>query len=313
MNIKEIAKLAGYSVTTVSRVINNHPYVADEKRRKIKAVMKEVGYVPNNTARALSIGKSKNIGIVVPYSNYPYFDKIVGGVVEAAFIQDYKVTLLPTNYNQATEEGYFKELQAKSFDGLIVTSKCNSFEVIEQYQTRGNIVCCENTDTVNLSSVSLNREVALTEALRALQRQGYERVAIAVNRNEQESATTRAMFSSYRSVFQTLPPELVYRRCSTRADGAAAIRHFNTSAIEIDALFLNDDAIAVGAYQELVRTNQTHIKLVGQGNELTSELLKMATIDHQLTMIGKEAFRLLFLNKITKTTLQSVYIERGEI
>lgn len=57
-NIRDIARLTGYSVSTVSRVINNNPYVSEEKRRKILAVMKEVNYIPNYTARALSVGKT---------------------------------------------------------------------------------------------------------------------------------------------------------------------------------------------------------------------------------------------------------------
>lgn len=66
-NIRDIARLTGYSVSTVSRVINNNPYVSEEKRRKILAVMEEVNYIPNYTARALSVGKTKNIGVILPF------------------------------------------------------------------------------------------------------------------------------------------------------------------------------------------------------------------------------------------------------
>ena len=102
-NIRDIAKLTGYSVSTISRVINGHPYVDEEKRKEILAVMKEVDYIPNANARQLSYGKTKSIGVILPYTNHPYFDQLISGIIEAAFDYDYKVTLLPTGYQKEKE------------------------------------------------------------------------------------------------------------------------------------------------------------------------------------------------------------------
>ena len=71
-NIRDIAKMTGYSVSTVSRVINNHPYVDEKKREQILAVMKELNYVPNRSAQNLSYGKTKNIGVILPFINHAY-------------------------------------------------------------------------------------------------------------------------------------------------------------------------------------------------------------------------------------------------
>ena len=81
-NIRDIAKLTGYSVSTISRVINGHPYVDEEKRKEILAVMKEVDYIPNANARQLSYGKTKSIGVILPYTNHPYFDQLISGIIE---------------------------------------------------------------------------------------------------------------------------------------------------------------------------------------------------------------------------------------
>lgn len=112
-NIRDIAKLTGYSVSTISRVINGHPYVDEEKRKEILAVMKEVDYIPNANARQLSYGKTKSIGVILPYTNHPYFDQLISGIIEAAFDYDYKVTLLPTGYHKEKSEGILKNLQLK--------------------------------------------------------------------------------------------------------------------------------------------------------------------------------------------------------
>ena len=118
-NIRDIAKLTGYSVSTISRVINGHPYVDEEKRKEILAVMKEVDYIPNAKARQLSYGKTKSIGVILPYTNHPYFDQLISGIIEEAFDYDYKVTLLPTGYQKEKERSYLEEFAAKAFDHLI--------------------------------------------------------------------------------------------------------------------------------------------------------------------------------------------------
>lgn len=104
--IRDIARMTGYSITTVSRVINGHPYVEEQKRQTILAMMKELNYKPNKIAQKLSSGKTFNVGVIVPFVNHPFFDRILNGIMEEAFAQQYKVTLLPTNFDKALEKDY---------------------------------------------------------------------------------------------------------------------------------------------------------------------------------------------------------------
>lgn len=103
-NIRDIAKITGYSVSTISRVINNHPYVDDEKRAKVLEVMAELNYVPNRSAQNLSYGKTKNIGVIIPFVNHAYYDQMLSGIMNAAFEHGYRISLLPTNYDQKLEK-----------------------------------------------------------------------------------------------------------------------------------------------------------------------------------------------------------------
>lgn len=153
-NIRDIAKLTGYSVSTISRVINGHPYVDEEKRKEILAVMKEVDYIPNANARQLSYGKTKSIGVILPYTNHPYFDQLISGIIEAAFDYDYKVTLLPTGYQKEKERRYLEEFAAKAFDGLIITSRANTLDDLLAYQKYGPLVFVKKSRE-NRQAVSL--------------------------------------------------------------------------------------------------------------------------------------------------------------
>ncbi len=83
--IRDIAKITGFSVTTVSRVINGHPYVDEQKRAAILAVMEELDYKPNKIAQKLSSGKTYNIGVIVPFVNHAFFDGILNGIMGKGF------------------------------------------------------------------------------------------------------------------------------------------------------------------------------------------------------------------------------------
>lgn len=77
MNIKDIAKLAGVGVSTVSRVLNNHPDVKDSTREKVLQVVKENKYIPNNSARILKQINTKNIGVLVKGMFNPFFSEMI--------------------------------------------------------------------------------------------------------------------------------------------------------------------------------------------------------------------------------------------
>src|SRR5690606_34576394 len=97
------AKMAGVSVTTVSRVLNNHPYVSEEKRAAVLQAMERVNYQRNINAVHLSTGKTLLIGVAVPFTNHPYFGLLVEGIANEAIKNNYKLVLFQTNYEKDRE------------------------------------------------------------------------------------------------------------------------------------------------------------------------------------------------------------------
>ena len=77
MNIRDIAKLAGVGVSTVSRVINNHPDVKESTREKVLEIIKDSNYIPNNSARILKQNNTKNIGVLVKGVFNPLFSEMI--------------------------------------------------------------------------------------------------------------------------------------------------------------------------------------------------------------------------------------------
>ena len=83
-NIRDIAKLANVSVTTVSRVLNNHPYVKEDKRKAVWEAVEQLDYQQNINAVHLSKGKTSVMGVVLPYIKQPYFRRLLEGIADAA-------------------------------------------------------------------------------------------------------------------------------------------------------------------------------------------------------------------------------------
>ena len=95
-NINDIAKRAGVSVSTVSRVLNQHPYVSESKGAR---VIDEMDYTPNRSAVDLIRKETRSIGVIMPYNNNQAFDQLLHGVLNRSVERDYSVMVLPTKYD----------------------------------------------------------------------------------------------------------------------------------------------------------------------------------------------------------------------
>lgn len=91
--IKDIARLSGYSVTTVSRALNNHPDINEETKKKIMDVVKETGFVPNTAAINLKKRKANNIALLVKGMTNPFLNRMISVLEEALQLKDYTVIL----------------------------------------------------------------------------------------------------------------------------------------------------------------------------------------------------------------------------
>lgn len=304
-NIRDIAKRTGYSVSTVSRVINQHPYVDEAKRTEILKVIKELNYVPNANARQLSSGKTKNIGVILPYTNHPYFDQLLSGIIEVAFSEGYKVTLLPTNYQIKREQQYLEEFAAKAFDGLIITSRANPLELLLDYQRYGPIVFCEKIEDLEVMSVYIDRKQSITDGLSFLKDQGVKRLGVALGRTGRMSYNSKITLKLCKEIFPDFNEADVYWQCIDTEHGEMAGEFFKERGI--DGIFTNSDTVAAGILQSYKKQK---IPIVGRENMLISELLNFSTIDHHLKQCGETAFRLFLNDTVEQVKIPYTFIQR---
>lgn len=118
-NIKDVAKKAGVGIATVSRVINNSGYVKKETREKIEEVIYEIGYVPNEIARSMTMQKTKIVAFVLPHSNHIFFSDLLYFVEKELYAHGYKLMVCNSGSNKEKELDYIAMLKNQRVDGLI--------------------------------------------------------------------------------------------------------------------------------------------------------------------------------------------------
>jgi LacI family transcriptional regulator, galactose operon repressor len=123
--IKSIAALAGVSPATVSLTLKDDPRVADKTKAKVRALVEELGYIPNNFGRALQANKSSLIGLISPSVNRSYFNEILQGSGERASERDYGLLVAIPSVGHEEEIKQLRIFQGKRVDGIIV-SGCHS-------------------------------------------------------------------------------------------------------------------------------------------------------------------------------------------
>ncbi|OZB98517.1 LacI family DNA-binding transcriptional regulator [Paenibacillus sp. XY044] len=293
-NIHEIARRAGVSVSTVSRVLNQHPYVSDEKRAAVQRAIDELDYTPNRNAVDLIRGRTRNIGVIIPYNNNPAFDRMLSGVLNRSVEEDYTVTVLPTRYDPGKEIEYLTMLKNKLLDGMIITSRANDWPSIIPFTGYGHIVACEYTEFEEIGCAYIDRYAATLEVFRFLKNNGHADVAFTTARGD-ASISTRLTMQAYRDVFGEIPPGRCIEGCTTMVDGIEAACQIVEGKERPTAVYANGDEVAAGIHQYVLSAGlriPDDIVIVGQENQPIGQVLQLTTVDHQLFRVGEEAFGL---------------------
>ncbi len=120
--LKDVAREAGLSVGTVSRVLNNRGYISEETRSRVQEAMERLNYHPNEMARSLSKQRSTTIGVIVPSISHPYFAKVLSCLERIAHEKNYQILLFCSQGKTSREEEYVQVCCSNRVAGLILCS-----------------------------------------------------------------------------------------------------------------------------------------------------------------------------------------------
>jgi len=167
--IKDVAKAAGVGVGTVSRVINDSGYVAEETREKVKKAMEELNYTPNELARNLYHKKTGIIAVLVPDISHPFFSQFVKCVEMELYDRGYKTMIGDTSKENNCESEYLQLLKRQVVDGVI--TGVHTLKIEEYLSIDRPIIALDRYIGENIPVVSVNHKtggyLAAEELLRA--------------------------------------------------------------------------------------------------------------------------------------------------
>jgi LacI family repressor for deo operon, udp, cdd, tsx, nupC, and nupG len=182
-NIYEVARRAGVSTATVSRVLSQPDVVAPDTRRRVMAAVERLGYTPNASATNLRTLRTRKLLVTVPDISNPFFSLILQGIEDTAQRAGYSVLLGDTQHDEQREERYALMLRRKEADGLIFLGHRVPEEAAALVRTlppgRAPIVNgCEFSPRLGIPSVHIDNATAASDAMDHLYRLGHRRIGI---------------------------------------------------------------------------------------------------------------------------------------
>ncbi|MNB90586.1 Catabolite control protein B [compost metagenome] len=323
-NIKEIARIAGVSVTTVSRVLNNHPYVSEPKRAAVLQTIEQLNYTRNMNAVHLSTGRTGTVAVILPYINLYYFAIVMDGLAHEALLAQYRLILCQSNYDPDEELKVLEMLRNKEIDGVVVVSTALLPEVIEEYMEYGPVVTCQDNGERRFSSVYMEHYAAFWHGLEYLQGKGYRKIGYCEGRQNGSSASIRQTAFHAFHAEHGLPfrQEWMVFDCFKEEDGVAVARSLLQMEERPEVFIVTGDHVAAGLIIEArkhgLRIPQD-VAVMGFDNQPIGRLLDITTIDNHLYDMGAAAFRIIH-EQIRTGNRQPVYrkldyriIERGTV
>ena len=254
-SIKDIAKVASVSHSTVSRALQNSPLVNRATREKIRRIADQMDYRASAVARSLATMKTKAVGVVVTTIADPFAAAVVGGIEDAANDHGYSVVLANSHTDPEREMKVVRSFEERRVDGIIVTSsRVGALYVPLLSRMRVPIVLINNQHPSEFAhSVMIANLEASHEAVRHLIRLGHRRVAYLGDRNGHQSDTER--FAGYRQALDEadIPflPELVAHGDGKPEGGMQAMSRLLALAEPPTAVFCYNDMSALGALRRI--------------------------------------------------------------
>lgn len=302
MNIKQIAKAAGVSVATVSRVLNHPENVAPSTRDKILKIMEEEEYKPNWFAQGLNFNKTKTIGLVIPHMLNSMYMEIAKGVEDVAQQKDYITFMCNVEKDTEIEKNYIEQLLTRRVDGIILmfSSLDEKFIKSVEEQDVPVVLIGEDRCAKGFNTVKVDCRAGAEAIVSKLVENGHDSIGILYgNDPEQESLD---MLEGYKNVLKNndvkILDEYIKPVENTIEGGYLGAKKMMTGTPP-RAIFTTSDEIAYGVMDAIKDCNlkvPEDIAVAGFGNARMSNLVepKLTTVELPFHKMGVYGARLLF-------------------
>jgi LacI family transcriptional regulator len=251
--IHDIARLAGVSIATVSRALNNRPYVAPETREEVLRIARANGFRTNTSARALSGGRTGLVSAIVPDVNAEYFSNILAGISEALHELDMDLVLSMSHHEHDRELTLLKRILRTRTDGVLLllpSESVDELEALRHQRLPFVIVDPRQPVPAGIPSVSAAHAAGAREATEHLLALGHRRIGVISGASDWTASTER--LRGYQAALAaadvSADPGLVIAADFALAEGGSiATEKLLEQSEPPTAIFAFNDILALGA------------------------------------------------------------------
>lgn len=309
VTIYDVAREAGVSMATVSRVVNGNPNVKPTTRKRVHEAIERLGYRPNAVARGLASKKTTTVGVIIPDISSIFFSELARGIEDIATMYKYNIILCNSDHNKEKEIHLINTLLEKQVDGIVFMGSEITREHEEAFRLSPVPVVLSATidDHKKLPSVNIDYEQAAHDAVKALIDQGHEHISMLTGTLE-DPINGYLKFSGYKKALldagREVDDKYVFIGDYTYDSGLEAMKRI----IELDtpptAIFASTDEMALGLIhgaQDNGKSVPGDFDIIGFDNTRLAAMVRptLSTVVQPMYDIGAVSMRLLtkYMNK----------------
>jgi LacI family transcriptional regulator len=318
VTITDIAKRAGVSKTTVSRVLNNKPDVDEATRQKILAIIQETGYTPKLAAVGLATGRTNLIGLLVPSLSRPYSLEVIRGVAEGIEENEYELVLYTTSLVEKNQERFTQALGQNLTDGLVILlPRDDGTTHLDQLRSSHFPVVLVDHKGVSsgLPTVTASNRQGAFEATKYLIGLGHRRIGFITGLLD--FGASRDRLEGYQVALAdagiAFLPDLVKEGDFSEPSGYARMEGWLNSPNPPSAVFASNDEMALGVLAAIRArgwTSPSDISVIGFDDipAVSYTTPPLTTVKQPLRTMGRKAVEMLIC-QIMGQTLESTEVE----
>ena len=253
-SIKDVAKIAGVSTATVSRVLSHSSYVSDEVRKKVLSAVAKAGYRPNRLARNLRVRSSNTIGLIVADIQNPFFTSISRAVQDAAYDNDLNVFLCNTDEDYVKEKIYLELMRDEHAAGIIIAPTHQTDESIQRILEHDIpcVVIDRELPNADIDTVVINNEEAGYRLTKHLLDTGKRRICVVAG----SGSTTGALrldgcIRALREYGAGAKSPRIYTVKASESEGYRVMTDIASGNLSCDGVISTNGLLATGIYRKI--------------------------------------------------------------
>jgi len=300
--IKDVARRAGVSSATVSRVLAGKPHVRPELRERVWKAVEELGYQPNRVARSLRAQQSKIIGLIISDIQNPFFTSVVRAVEDAAYERGFSVFLCNSDEDPEKEQMYLDLMRAENVAGIIASptrETADSFQGVLD-DAIPVVEIDRRTPSVETDTVLVNNTEAAYNLVSHLIADGHRRIGAVVGVSD--ATTGRERMEGYVQALTThgieVSPDLTIQVLPKEREGYEATQKLLGLPHPPTAIFTGNNLLTIGALKAIQARNLTipdDVALTGFDEMRWTSLIRpgLTVIEQPTYELGRTAAELL--------------------